>query len=110
MYVEDQPYIHYRKGSVIMYALQDYIGEDALNDALGRYVEAVAYQEAPYTNSLEVMQYFEEVTPDSLQYLLEDMFETITLYSNKTTEATYKKISDNQYEVKIDFHMPILLI
>ena len=102
MYVEDQPYIHYRKGSVVMYALQDYIGEDALNDALKRYVEAVAYQEAPYTNSLEVMQYFEEVTPDSLQYLLEDMFETITLYSNKTTEATYKQLSDNQYEVNID--------
>jgi len=102
MYVENQSYIHYRKGSVVMYALQDYIGEEVLNDALKRYVEAVAYQEAPYTNSLEVMQYFEEVTPDSLQYLLEDMFKTITLYSNKTTEATYRQLSDNQYEVKID--------
>ena len=26
--VENQPYIHYRKGSVVMYALKDYLGED----------------------------------------------------------------------------------
>ena len=26
--VENQPYIHYRKGSVIMYALKDYLGEE----------------------------------------------------------------------------------
>ena len=32
--VEDQPYIHYRKGSLVMYRLQDEIGEDAVNRAL----------------------------------------------------------------------------
>ena len=29
--VENQPYIHYHKGSLVMYALQDYIGEDKVN-------------------------------------------------------------------------------
>ena len=29
-----RPYIHYRKGSLVMYALQDYIGEDNLNRAI----------------------------------------------------------------------------
>ncbi len=105
MYVEDQSYIHYQKGSVVMYALQDYIGENRLNDALKRYAEAVSYQEAPYTNSLEVMEYIEEVTPDSLQYLLKDMFRTITLYSNKTTTATYRKTAEGQYEVTIGVHI-----
>ncbi|MFT5262757.1 MAG: ABC-2 type transport system permease protein [Polaribacter sp.] len=99
---ENQQYIHYRKGSVVMYALQDFIGEDSLNLALRRYAEAVAYQEAPYTNTLEVMNYISEVTPDSLQYLLTDMFKEITLYSNKTNTATFKKLSDNKYEVKIE--------
>jgi hypothetical protein len=32
--VENQQYIHYRKGSVIMYALADYLGEDRLNGAI----------------------------------------------------------------------------
>ena len=31
--VENQPYIHYRKGSLVMYALADYIGEDNVNRA-----------------------------------------------------------------------------
>ena len=40
---ENQPYIHYRKGSVVMYALQDYIGEDSLNNALRKYIDAVSF-------------------------------------------------------------------
>src|SRR4051812_28262680 len=51
MLCENQQYIHYNKGSVIMYALRDYIGEDTLNAALAKYIKAVAYQEPPYTNS-----------------------------------------------------------
>jgi aminopeptidase N len=37
--VERQPYIHYRKGSLVLYALKDAIGEERLNRALRRYVE-----------------------------------------------------------------------
>ena len=51
LFVENQPYIHYRKGSLIMYALKDYIGEPVLNAALKRYVEAVKFQQPPYTSS-----------------------------------------------------------
>lgn len=105
MYNDGQPYIHYRKGSVVMYALQDYIGEDQLNLALRRYAKAVAYQEAPYTTTLEVMDYFAEVTPDSLHYLLDDMFRNITLYSNKTTTATYKTLADGRYEVNVEVNI-----
>jgi ABC-2 type transport system permease protein len=31
-----QGYIHYNKGGTVMYALQDYIGEDRVNQASGR--------------------------------------------------------------------------
>ncbi len=34
MLSENQPYIHYRKGSLVMYALQDVVGEDKVNLAL----------------------------------------------------------------------------
>lgn len=102
MLTEKQQYIYYGKGSVVMYAMQDYIGEDSVNVALRRFAEAVAYQEAPYTNTLEFMDYLSAVTPDSLQYLLEDMFENITLYSNKAKSATYKQLPNGHYEVTID--------
>lgn len=101
MLVENQQYIHYNKGSIVMYALKDYIGEDSLNAALAKYVKAVAYQEPPYTNSIEFINYLKAATPDSLKYIITDMFETITLYENKVSKCSYSKTKEGKYLVKI---------
>ena len=53
--VENQGYIHYNKASVVFYALQDYAGEENVNRALHDYVQAVAYQDPPYTNAVELI-------------------------------------------------------
>ncbi|WP_017729736.1 ABC transporter permease/M1 family aminopeptidase [Nafulsella turpanensis] len=97
--VENQDYIHYRKGSLVMHALADYLGEEKLNRALQDYIKDVAFQQAPYTNSIEFLHFIRGVTPDSLQYLVTDMFERITLYENKTIEATYRKLENDKYKV-----------
>ncbi len=101
--VENQQYIHYNKGSVAMYALQDYIGEDSLNAALRKYIQKVAYQKPPYTTSLEMLSYIEKATPDSLKYIIEDLFKTITLYENKVNDVTYKKLDNGKYEITLNF-------
>jgi aminopeptidase N len=98
--VENQGYIHYRKGSVVMYALQDYLGEDVVNNAIREYRDKVAYQRAPFTNSLEFLSYIRKHTPDSMQYLVTDMFEKITLYENKVDSASYRKLPNGQYRVQ----------
>jgi hypothetical protein len=99
--VENQPYIHYRKGSLVMYALQDYLGEQAVNDAIREYRDKVAFQRAPFTNSVEFVGYLRKHTPDSLQYLVTDLFERITLYENKVDSASYRKLPDGQYRVTV---------
>ena len=103
MYNENQQYIHYNKGSLVLYALSDYIGEKQMNAAIKSYISKVAFQEAPYTNSIEFVSYLNAATPDSLKYLINDMFETITLYDNKINKATYKKLKNGKYAVTIDF-------
>ena len=35
--VEGQQYIHYGKGSLVTYALQDYVGEQKLNSVVSRF-------------------------------------------------------------------------
>ena len=102
IYNENQPYIHYRKGSLVMYALRDYIGEENLNNALKKYVAAVAYQRAPFTTSLEFLSYIREAVPDSLSYIVEDWFETITLYDNRAEDMTYTETGDGKYQVEIN--------
>ena len=44
--VEDQPYVFYRKGSLVLYALKDYLGESVLNGALRRYIASGTRQVA----------------------------------------------------------------
>ncbi len=100
--VEDQGYIHYRKGSVAMYALREYIGEEALNAALRGYVERVAHQEPPYTNSLELIAALKDATPEEYAYLIEDLFETITLYDNRIDSASVEATGDGRYRVRLE--------
>jgi ABC-2 type transport system permease protein len=99
--VENQNYIHYNKASVIFYALQDYAGEDNVNRALRDYVQAVAYQDPPYTNSVELIERLRKIVPPQYSYIIHDMFETITLYENRALSATYKRSSDGKFEVRL---------
>ena len=101
MLVENQGYLHYRKGMVVMNALQDYIGEERLNRALRTYLKDFAYQEPPYTNSVEFLDYIRQTAPDSLQYIVTDMFETITLYENRAVKATCEQLENGDYRVHV---------
>ncbi len=105
MYNENQQYIHYKKGSLVLYALSDFIGEKNMNNALKGYIQKVAFQEAPYTNSIEFVDALKKATPDSLQYVINDMFETITLYDNRVKEAKTKKLPNGKYQVDIAFEV-----
>ncbi|HMD69825.1 MAG TPA: M1 family aminopeptidase [Bryobacteraceae bacterium] len=98
---EVQPYIYYQKGSVVFYALQDYIGELNLNRALRTYLESVAYQEPPYTTALELEARLREATPPQYSHLIDDLFDSITLYENSAVEAKYREVSKGRYEVKL---------
>jgi len=101
-----QGYIHYRKGSVVLYYLKEMIGEDAVNRALRRIVERYAYAQPPYPTSWALVDEFAKETPPELQYLIKDLFEDITVFSNRTLEATAEKRPDGKYDVtlQIDTH------
>ncbi|MEM7585324.1 MAG: ABC transporter permease subunit [Acidobacteriota bacterium] len=58
-----QAYIAYNKGSLAAYALRDAIGEEAVNRALSRFLEAVKFQQPPYTISLELMDFLRQELP-----------------------------------------------
>ncbi|HKP30702.1 MAG TPA: M1 family aminopeptidase [Gemmatimonadales bacterium] len=101
MLVEDQPYIHYNKGSVALYALRDLIGDDAMNRALSRFVKDKAFQRPPFPISRDLLAYLEAETPDSVRYAIDDLFRTITLWDDEVEDATATKRDDGKYEVAI---------
>jgi ABC-2 type transport system permease protein len=99
--VENQDYIHYRKGSLIMYALQDYIGEENLNRAIRAYRDDWAFKGPRYSNTTDLLTHIRAVTPPQLQYMIDDFFDSITLYDNRAISASAKKLADGRYEVSL---------
>ncbi len=96
-----QGYIHYRKGSVVMYYLKEMIGEDKINEALKSLIKKFAYQGPPYPTSLDLIEALREVTPPEYQYLLSDLFDNITLFANRTAEASITERDDGRFDVTI---------
>lgn len=96
--VENQPYIHYRKGAVVMYLLQERLGEVAVNRALARFIQRYKFKGAPYHRSVDLIAEFrkEAKTPQD-QALITDLFEKITIYDLKAKTATVKKAADGQW-------------
>jgi len=97
----NQGYIHYRKGSVVLYYLKEMIGEEAVNRALRKVIHQYAYAPPPYPTSYALVDALKEETPPDLQYLIKDLFEDITIFSNRTLSATAQKRADGKYDVII---------
>ena len=90
--VENQGYVHYRKGSLAMFLLQERLGEAAVNRALARFVAKFRFKGAPYLRSTDLIAEFrqEAKTPEQ-QQLITDLFERITLYDLKLTDAATRR-------------------
>jgi hypothetical protein len=98
---ENQPYIHYNKGSLATYALKDYIGEDRMNAAIRGFLNAEKFRGPPYPTSLELVDALRAATPDSLRYVITDLFETITLFELKADSAVTTDAPNGQYRVDL---------
>jgi ABC-2 type transport system permease protein len=105
--VQREAYVWYQKGSLVFYALSDYIGEAKLNLALKnflmqyRYANADDAQSGPYPDTRLLEDALRAQTPSDLQYFLNDSFEKITLYDNKAVEAGSQKMPDGNYKVTL---------
>jgi aminopeptidase N len=97
--VEDQPYIYYRKGSLVMYRLQDQIGEDAVNRALRQLLHDYAFKGPPYPTSLDLVKDLRAQAPADKQQLITDLFEKITLYEVKASNAVATKRPDGRWNL-----------
>lgn len=102
--VENQQYIHYRKGALVFYRLRDEIGEAALNRALQHYLGEFAFKGAPYPTSLDLLKYIRAEAPADKQALITDLFEKIVFYDNRVTEASAKQRADGQWDVTMKLH------
>ncbi len=97
--VEAAPHIWYQKGSMVMFHIQDLIGEDKVNTALKNFLDEYKhFKKGVYPTSENLYDAIHKITPDSLKYVVEDGFKKIVLYENRVKEATTKKLDNGSYE------------
>ncbi len=97
--VEDQPYIHYRKGALVMYWLKEVVGAEVVDRSLSQLLARYAFQPAPYPSSTDFLRILRAEAGPQHEQLITDLFEKITLYDMKANAARARKLSDGRYAI-----------
>jgi ABC-type transport system involved in multi-copper enzyme maturation permease subunit len=101
--VENQGYIAYQKGMLVMNAASRWLGEDVLNAALSEFAEIYRFSANPYPNSMDFMRVLDPYVPDSLKVIIDEMFNQIVLYDHKIDKVVSEVNDDGYYVTTIDF-------
>jgi aminopeptidase N len=90
-----------RKGPFALYAVSRYIGAEQVNEALRRLLGKYRSGKPPLPTSLDLYRELQAVTPDSLQYLLRDLFEKNTFWELAAERATAKQTEAGAWRVTL---------
>ncbi|WP_231403144.1 ABC transporter permease/M1 family aminopeptidase [Hymenobacter guriensis] len=96
------PYLAYRRGPFAFYALSEYIGTDRVNGALRRLIAQHNSAGAPPATTHDLYRELQAATPDSLQYLLHDLFEVNTYWNLKTERVVATPAGAGTWRVTLD--------
>ncbi|SFH44069.1 ABC transporter permease/M1 family aminopeptidase [Pedobacter insulae] len=81
--VENEESLYYNKGALAMYKLHQHIGEENVNKSLQHFLHDWHSFNNPkkanrYATTVELVQYFREVTPASKQQVITELFEQVS--------------------------------
>ena len=82
-----------------MYALSEYIGKEKVNATLRSLLEKHDSGELPLPTILDLYKELQTVTPDSLDYLLHDLFKENTYWRLKTKQIAAEPTKAGSWEV-----------
>jgi ABC-2 type transport system permease protein len=90
---ENQSYIHYNKGSVVMMAIADRVGFVNLNRAIKGLVEKFRYTDGPKATTIDLLSAIKSVAQANDHAFIEQQFSEINLYNIKMLAA---KVVENE--------------
>ncbi len=100
--VENQGYIHYRKGSLALYLLADRLGEARVNAMLAGLLRQYRFGGPPYMSPQVLVDGFKGLARDAAErQLVTDLLERITLFDLKASDATTRRLPDGRWETRL---------
>ncbi|KAA5543455.1 ABC transporter permease/M1 family aminopeptidase [Adhaeribacter rhizoryzae] len=97
----NEPFLYYRKGGLALYALRKYISQEKVNGALRRLLQKRTSGALPLPTTLNLYQELQNITPDSLNYLLHDLFKENTYWRLKTKQFTAAQTKAGNWQVTL---------
>jgi ABC-2 type transport system permease protein len=91
----------YRKGPFALFALRNYIGKAGVNDALRQMLQNYTPR-PPLPTTLDFYRELQAVTPDSLHYLVHDLFAANTFWELQAERATAKQTKAGTWSVTLE--------
>jgi ABC-2 type transport system permease protein len=95
-------YQGYRKGPFALYALSKYMNKQAVNGAIQQVLLKHGSGKPPLPTTLDLYRELKAMTPDTLQYLLHDLFEANTYWDLKTNNVTAQQAKDGNWQVTLE--------
>ncbi|HYC84769.1 MAG TPA: M1 family aminopeptidase, partial [Chryseosolibacter sp.] len=92
----------YRKGPLALFAMRAYIGGDQMRKALLSLFKKNATGNAPLPLPSDLYKELQAVTPDSMKYLLHDLFAANTFWELKTERAVARQTESGLWKVTLE--------
>ncbi len=96
------PYMAYRKGPFALYTLSEYAGEDRVNNALHDLLRFHNTPGAPLATTLDLYREIDQELPDSLHFLLHDLFEVNVFWNLEVENTRAVKVDEETWNVSLD--------
>ncbi|MCB9308221.1 MAG: hypothetical protein H6565_16615 [Lewinellaceae bacterium] len=97
----EQSYIAYGKGALAFNALSHFAGETQINEILEGLLNEYRFRGPPYPLAPELAERLKHALPDSLQYLVTDLFETLTFHDTDIRDATLSPLPDGRFALDL---------
>lgn len=97
----NETFLYYRKGGLAMWDMSKYLGKEKVNGALRAMLQKHRSGELPLLTTLDLYREVETVTPDSLSYLLTDLFKTNTYWRLKTKQFAAEQTESGSWQVTL---------
>lgn len=107
-----QDYLYYRKGLIVMNALEQLISEESINRALSTFIkdwnskngiQRLIQDRFPVSTDLLNIIYAE--TPDSLKARVSELFESVMVYKNKVNTVKATETNSGEFRLSVDIEL-----
>jgi len=97
----DQPYVHYQKGGLIMYAIKEMIGEQRFNTLLQRFIVEHEYPKPKATANDFVNALLSQARPEQ-QKFINDCFNEVVTYNLGISMLDCKALKNGKYKIDVE--------